>query len=364
MPFSRPSLQEIVDRITDDIRSRITGATTLLRNSVLRVLARVYGGAVHLVYGYLEFMKDQIFVSSADAEYLEKLGYEYGIFRKAATEAVGAGTITGTSGIQIAAGTELISDSGNVYLTDALVEILSGTADITFTSQEAGEDYNETGPLTLSFVSPVAGVDSSVTIGSDGIYGGTDEEDDDAFRARVIARKRQPPHGGAHFDYEVWALEYPGVTRAWCIPEYMGIGTVGLSFVMDDNDDIVPNISEREDLKDYLLSHVDASTGKTVGVPVTAEPGFFVIENHAKAVPFNIAIYPNTVAVQASVLDRLQDLLLAEGGPEETIYTSEMAEAIGTAAGLLTYRVISPAVDQSFAANEIPVVGDIEFSTY
>jgi len=72
MPFARPTLQEIVDRIVSDIQSRITGATTLLRRSILRVLARVYAGAVHLVYGFLEFMKDQIFVQSADAEYLEK----------------------------------------------------------------------------------------------------------------------------------------------------------------------------------------------------------------------------------------------------------------------------------------------------
>lgn len=363
MPFSRPSLQEIVDRIISDIQSRITGATTLLRRSVLRILARVYAGAVHLVYGYLEFMKDQIFVSSADAEYLEKLGYEYGIFRKAATSATGTGTITGTSGIDIPAGTEFISEAGNVYTTDELTTLAGGTTTADFTSSEEGDTYNETSPVTLTFVSPIAGVDSTVSVIGD-IEGGTDEETDDDFRARVIARKRQPPHGGAEFDYEAWALEYPGVTRVWGVPEYMGIGTIGLAFVMDDLDDIIPTATMRTAVRDYLISHTDASTGKTVGIPVTAEPGFFVIDNHLKSLDFSIAIMPNTSTVQANILTALEDLMLAEGGAEETIYLSEINESISSAAGLTTHRLDSPTTDVTTAANEIPVVGTITFSTY
>jgi uncharacterized phage protein gp47/JayE len=363
MPFSRPTLQEIVDRIISDMQSRITNSTTLLRRSVLRVLARVYAGAIHLVYGYLEFMKQQIFVSSSDAEYLEKQGYEYGIFRKAATVSAGSGIITGTAGIDIPAGTEFISDSGNIYTSDALVSLITASVDVDFTSEESGEAYNIDGPISLYFVSPIAGVDSEVVVVGN-IEGGTDEEEDDDYRARVIARKRQPPHGGAEFDYEVWALEYPGVTRAWCIPEYMGIGTVGLAFVMDDQADIIPSVTEQDDVKDYLISHSEASTGKTVGVPVTAQPGLFVINNHLTDVNFQIAIYPDTASIRASVKSRLDDLMIASGGPEKTMYLSDIGNSIGSAAGLLTYRLISPAADLSFAADEVPVVGDILFSIY
>ena len=63
MPFTKPTLQEIVDRIDSDIQSRITGATTFLRRSILKVLGRVLAGAIHLLYGYLEFQKDQLYFS-------------------------------------------------------------------------------------------------------------------------------------------------------------------------------------------------------------------------------------------------------------------------------------------------------------
>jgi len=48
----------------------------------------------------------------------------------------------------------------------------------------------------------------------------------EAFVARYIDLYRQPPQGGDLFDYIEWALEVPGVTRAWCNPLGMGTGTV------------------------------------------------------------------------------------------------------------------------------------------
>ena len=64
--------------------------------------------------------------------------------------------------------------------------------------------------------------------------GGTDEETDEELRARVLRRIRQPPMGGDAYDYVAWALAVPGVTRAWCSPLEMGIGTVTVRFMMDD----------------------------------------------------------------------------------------------------------------------------------
>ena len=58
-----------------------------------------------------------------------------------------------------------------------------------------------------------------------GIAGGADEQSDLLLLQRVLARLRQPPHGGADFDYIRWALEVPGVTRAWVYPLELGAGT-------------------------------------------------------------------------------------------------------------------------------------------
>ena len=85
MPWDRPSLQEIVTRATSDFQTRITGATSLFRRSTLKVMAIVLAGVAHLLYGYLDFQSDQLFISSADSERLNDIADEYG---KVRTESV------------------------------------------------------------------------------------------------------------------------------------------------------------------------------------------------------------------------------------------------------------------------------------
>ena len=50
MAFSRPTLQQIVDRIENDFKTRIDNAQSLLRRSVLKIMARVYAGTADLLY--------------------------------------------------------------------------------------------------------------------------------------------------------------------------------------------------------------------------------------------------------------------------------------------------------------------------
>ena len=81
MPFDRPSLSELVTTAISDIQTRITGASTLLRRSVLRVLAKVQAGANHLLYGYLDYIAKGIFILTSDEFQLRSHGIEWGIDR-------------------------------------------------------------------------------------------------------------------------------------------------------------------------------------------------------------------------------------------------------------------------------------------
>lgn len=364
MPFTRNSLQEIIDRIVTDFQTRITGATSLLRRSTLGVIARINAGAFHLVYEYLDYQARQLFLTTADEAGLEAISSEYGIARNAAGKAVGSGEVTGTNGKVIPAGTELQSTDGEVYTTDAEKTIATGTATLDFTASVGGEAGNDDAGITLSFVSPITGVSTSLTVDSDGISGGADEETDDDLRERVLIRKRQPPHGGAGFDYEAWALEVSGVTRAWLTPLYQGIGTVGLAFVRDDDDSIIPNATQRDAVKSYITSHIDPGTGKTVGAPVTALPGLFIIELSQLAVDFNIDIEPNTVVVQTAIENNLTDLIESEGGPGETLYLSRISEVISLATAETRHKLNSPAADVTASTNQVHVLGTITFGDY
>ncbi len=364
MPFTRNSLQEIVDRIVTDFQTRITGATSLLRRATLNVIARVNAGAFHLLYEYLDYQARQLFLVTADEAGLEAIASEYGITRNAAAKAVGSGTATGTNGKVIPAGTELQSTDGQVYTTDDEETIATGTAILDFTASVGGADGNDDAGIILSFISPIAGASTSVTVDSDGIAGGADEETDAALRARVLTRKRQPPHGGAEFDYEVWSLEVSGVTRAWSFPLYQGDGTIGVAFVRDDDVSIIPNSTQRATVRSYIISHTDPGTGLPVGAPVTAEPGIFMIELNQLSVNFDIDISPNTAAVRAAVQANLEDLILIDGGPGETLYLSRISEAISLATSEARHTLNLPAADVTAATNQVHVLGTITFGDY
>jgi len=361
--FSRPTLAEIITQIESDITTRLTNAVTLLRRSILKVIAKALGGAVHLHYGNIEYNKDQMFASTADAENLELQANEFGISRLAAVKATGTGTATGTDGTIIPIYSELQSSSGQVYLTTAAATI-SGATTISFQAKVAGEDGNDDGSITLSFVSPIAGVNTTVTVSSAGISNGSDQETDEDLRTRVLTRKRQPPHGGADFDYVAWMKEVSGVTRAWAISLYQGIGTIGCAFVRDNDSDIFPSDAEILTVKNYIISHADPVTGKIVGIPVTAESGLYMIETEGLTVDFSIKIYPNTTEVQTAVSAKLQELINEDGGCEQTLYLSKIRQAVSAAAGESFHELLYPTSDVTATASQVHVLGTITWSTY
>lgn len=365
MPFERPTLTELKTRIQADVETRVTGGTILLRRAVLKVLATVFAGIAHIMYGYLDYKSKQLFATTADTEGLANIGDEYGLNRESATYATGSGTATGTNGAIIPAGSELESTDGNLYTVDTAATISGGTATIDFTASTANADSNDDAGITLTFVSPISGIDTEVTVDSDGITGGADEEEDDGYRERILLRKRQPPHGGAVFDYEKWALEVDGVTRAWAFGEYQGVGTVGVAFVRDDDDgSIIPDATERDEVEDYIIEHTDPASGETVGIPVTAEPGLFIIELTPLSINITVAIYPNTTAVQNAIETELEDLILRDGGPGETIYLSRINEAISLAEGEERHSLTLPITDQAATNTQIHTLGTVTFTDY
>lgn len=365
MPFDRPTLTEIDDRIQNDMKTRIDGATSFLRRSLNKIYARVYAGAVHLVYGFLEYQKDQLFVLTADTNNLETQGNELGVTKTESQKATGSGYGTGTSGTNIPAGTELESNGGYTYVTDEDVTVsASGTFSVDFTAEEAGSAYNDDSGITLSFISPISGVDSTITVSVAGIDGGTDEEDDEPYRSRVLTRKRRPPHGGAYFDYVNWVLEISGNTRAWSFPQYQGNGTIGVAYVRDNDASIIPSYSELAETRAYLVEHSDPVTGLTVGVPVGAEPGLFMVSLSLYAVDFDISITPDNATVRAQIESQLDDYLLNFGGPGETLYNADMSAAIGAAPSLTVHRLNTPSGDVAIPTNRVPVLGDITWRTY
>jgi uncharacterized phage protein gp47/JayE len=353
MAFSRPTLQELITRVEADLVSRLEITGAILRRAMLRVLARVWAGATHGLHGHIEWASRQLFALTADAEQLDKFGAEMGLSRRAATFAEGSVTFTGTNTTVIPEGTRVARQDGVEYATTADGEIAAGTATIAIVAIEPGADPNADQGTTLSLVSPIAGIQSSATVAAGGIVDGIDAESDEGYRSRILARKRRPPQGGSVNDYENWTLEVAGITRVWVYENYMGLGTVGVTFVLDDQEDIIPDAPKVAEVQAYL----DDPSRR----PITAQ--VYVFAPIPVELDLEIAIAPNTEAVRAAVTAEIEDFLYREGSPNATLFISRIREAISIAAGEDNHELITPVADVEHALTEIPILGTITFSS-
>lgn len=353
MPFTRPTLAQLIERIAADIESRLPGTDPRTRRSVLAVLARAHAGAVHALYGYLAWAAQQVMPDTAETDILDRLASIWGVARKAAAPAAGNVTFSGNNGITIPAGTELQRSDSWRYTTDADAIIASGTATAAVTAVTAGADGNSAANTMLVLVSPIAGINSTATVAAGGLTAGTDTESDDDLRDRLIDRIQSPPHGGAKADYERWAKEIAGVTRAWVYPLENGADTVVVRFVRDDDGAgaaIIPDAGEVA----AVQSHINDVRPVTAVVTVAAPT--------AVALAFTIALTPNTQAVRDAVTAELTDLLRREAEPGGTILLSHIREAISIAAGETNHVLTVPSADVTHMTGQIAVMGTITWA--
>jgi uncharacterized phage protein gp47/JayE len=319
MPLNRPTIQQIYDRMKADTETRVTGGLSFPKTTLVGILNLVFSGAIHLSYGFLVWLADQLFPDTAESDGLDRLARQYGVPRKAANFTTGTILIAGSPAHVIAANTSMFNSDGLNYLTDAELTIDEfGTISGTVTAEEPGEDYNtDDATLTLSNPDP-----SVVTISTtSGFDDGEEKETDEDLSIRVLQRIQNPPSSGTCGDYERWALEVTGVGKAWCFgaEDWAGAGTVGLG-VSDEN--LFPVSAQ-------VLTDVETYV-ETVR-PEPASVDYFTIND--KEIRLTISIKPNTATIRDAIDANMNQLFLQKSSPGGTILLSQMNTAV--AAGLV-----------------------------
>lgn len=234
-----------------------------------------------------------------------------------------------------------------MYRVTSSVTTVAGVNTVTIEAVVAGQLGNADAGLALTLVQPVAGVTNAFVVIAPGLSGGVAKESVESLRSRVIRSYRVIPHGGNADDYETWALEVAGVTRAWCRRNYVGPGTVGL-FVMRDNDPVpIPNPAQLEEVRAYVEPLR----------PVTAE--LHVLAPTQKVVAYTIHVVPDTSAVRAAIQASLIDLHDREAGLGDTLLLTHIREAISGSTGEFDHNLTVPAADVTAAASELLTFGGI-----
>lgn len=341
MPFNRPTLTEIIDRVRSDAESRY--GQRVPRRSLINVMSLVCASAVHSLYGYIEFVSKQIFATSAEGKYLERRTSEYGIYRKQATNAQGTVTFSGSGSVPV--GTTLQTADEIIFETTTETD---SRLVASIQAVNPGANGNLQSGTVLTLVSPIAGIESEAT--SSEVSGGTDIEGDESLRERLLFRMQNPPKAGTKTDYVAWAKEVSGVTRAWCYPLELGPGHVTVRFMTDGlTDNGIPTALMVERVKAHIETLMPVTTILTVVAPV------------AKNLDMTLDITPDNSEIRTKVASAVKQIIQTEAEPATKVLLTSLDRAVGSVEEIVSYRIVSPTDDVPAGTGEILVPGTITY---
>ncbi|VEA60313.1 tail protein [Salmonella enterica subsp. salamae] len=348
--FYRPALPQLITQLRNDILSRFQ-QDDVLRRANAEVYSRAVAAAVNSLYGYLDYLARNALPDLADEAWLYRHGNMKKCSRKTPGAAAGWVRWDGVAdGITIPDGVEIQRDDQVTFTTTAITTAAAGVLRVPVECDETGTTGNTDDGISMTLVSPITGLSS--TGQADTIIGGSDEEDIEQWRSRIIDRWYYVPQSGADPDYVEWAENIQGITRAWTKRNWMGPGTVGVVCATDDDTDPTPSAQQLQDVYNYIAPKS----------PV-AGSWLYVIGPAVKRIDFQILLNPDTEDTRAAVQEEVRAFLKRDGEPEVTLAMSRLNEAISSAAGEYSHTLLSPTADITLGPIELPVAGAFSWTS-
>lgn len=340
MPYNPPRLPQLIAQSQTNIQSKLPGNPSL-KYSVLGAISYNQGAMISGLYDHQKWIAKQAVPSESDDDIFMRYAGEHGIFRKPASVASGTVMVNATQDAIILKDSQLQRADGALY---RVVEDVYGIDNfvVKVESIDAGLSLNVAADVVMNFISPIIYVQSTAIVQV--ISGGADIEPMQQMRERYIFRCQYPPMGGSRFDYVRWMRECAGVTRAWCWPRVHGGNTVGVAWVYDDRDDILPTDVDYDDVMSYLDYHPDPLSSIPIGHSAGAEVVFVPIK--LKPLDLTIKLYPDNEEIRLNVITGINNELQALSSPGQSIPRSHITQAISNAVGEFDHVLVYPPSDQ------------------
>ena len=354
MPFETRTLQGCLSLILSDWKHVTGNDAAALPGRPERGFAKAQAAISYEQYQYLAWAVRQALVVSADDEaILVRTAAFFGVDRKPASRAIGGLDMQGTGGTIVPDKFRWFRADGKLYEAVGEQTLLLGD-EFTVRAVEGGADSNCDAGVELYSVEPLTGLHSPLPVTATKIAGGRDQETIEELRSRLLFRMRNPPGGGKASDYKRWALEVPGVTRAWALDLYPKIGYVTVLFVRDGdgpNNLIFPSAAHIAEVQAYLSAK---KPGGIAGVVADAPADVPLI--------VEVTLTPNTAAAQAAVKQSIRDMLYLRSEPKADAWElpkSWVAEAISNAPGEEDNVMTQPALNVSLSPLELLYYDDV-----
>lgn len=372
MTFAIPALDALYRRVMGDFRSYANLDASLPTNNV-RPVAKVLAGVAQMILGHLDAVANARFVRTSDEEWLAEHAYQFGVPRLPAARASGAVAVVSTGDIVVPAGTLFTRGDGLQYASTAAGSLAAaGTLQIAVVAQSSGPVANLEAGASLAIGGGVSGsgaASATASVAGAGVAYGADVEDVEDWRARILFRLRNPPHGGAPSDYVGWAKATPGVTRVYVERLYRGPGTVRVFPIFDDLFWSSGGVATSP----YVIAVAEqiAALAPATALVTVSAPAPYPISVVATGVA------PFTAAVREAIVAELRDAILRLGrvSGDDTPHAamdflatplvfsrSWIWQAVANAVGEERHALVSPAADVVIPAGSMPVLGSVTLS--
>ena len=305
-----------------------------LARSNIKALSFVQAVGLHGAYQYLrDFIARQAIPTTSAGEFLDGWLDTYGLPRKQTSAASGQVQGTGITAALLTAGTLLQTSDGRQVRVSADTAVVAGVVDAPVIALVAGQGGDIAPGTALALVSAVSGIDAAFTTDL-GISGGANVETDAQAIYRLQQRLSNEPMGGSPADYARWALQVPGITRAWGIRSPAGPTSAGVIIMADGNGaQGLPTLVQKNLVNDYIRD------------PRRGPPDeLFVIIPIAQVVNVTLSVTPDSSAIRAAVVAALQDLFYREVSPGQSLPLSHLVEVISGVVGEYNHTITSPTI--------------------
>ena len=329
MAFPIPDFEAIRERFLQAVANQSPQAA-VGDDSDHYVRASGIAAAVESLHQHVAWLSRQVFASTADTEYLEQLASERGMTRRPAAVATGTITISGVATTPVSAGMQWQAPSGMLYeLTANAVVGGGGTVAVAAWALVAGVSGNLAAATALTPVAPVAGITGAVVVS---MADGAPAETDSALRDRLLELQRNAPAGGNAADYKRWALEVPGVDRAYVFGARRGLGTVDVAIMAPTG---LPSGGLITTVSDYIEERRPVSTDVLV-----LQPDLVNV-----TVLATVTLSGVTLAVAQAQAASAVAAYMASLVPGQTAFRSMIIAAIQNVAGVQSVALTTPATD-------------------
>lgn len=343
------TIQEIYDSLLEDFAERAGFAPD--EGCDLAVRLWTAAAQIQALGLQAEWVLDQSFPQTAQGVYLDRHGVMRGLVRSPATRSAGVLRFSvdtaPVNGLTVPAGTVCMTADEVRFRTTAETVLRAGElfADAPAEALEAGAGGNAI-PGSICFLTACPVAITAVT-NPRAFTGGSDGEDDGAFRERILQSYLRLPNGANAAWYEETAMRYPGVTAAKAVGRARGIGTVDV-YVTGENG--LPSNALLEGLQTELQEKREIAVDVLAKAPTP------------KTVDVRVAVLAGENADQEDVLTAARQAIAGFFGGRllgRAVLLAELGNLLYGLEGVENYRFSAPAADIPADSTILPVLGDL-----